>query len=242
MSNSISIPQKECTRCHRMLDATSENFAPQKGGRYGLYSRCRQCARELAKEFQQSEHGKEIRRAYDKNPKRKNYLRNYYCSDKAKEKEAERRQRPDRQQYQAEYRSRDDVKVRQKELQNTPEAKQRIRIREQSSHRIKQKHINNSKPEQRIKSRARRDKRRIRVKNAGGHYTSSDIKAQLEAQENMCFYCGIRLFEDDYTIDHYVPLVRGGTNDPENIVLACHACNMSKGTSLESEWRERRGW
>lgn len=35
------------------------------------------------------------------------------------------------------------------------------------------------------------------------------------------------------TVDHVVPLARGGTHDPENLVLACMACNCKKGVR---EW------
>jgi 5-methylcytosine-specific restriction endonuclease McrA len=42
-------------------------------------------------------------------------------------------------------------------------------------------------------------------------------------------------------VEHRVPIVRGGTNDPSNLVIACHACNHKKGTRTEEEFvRNRR--
>ena len=34
------------------------------------------------------------------------------------------------------------------------------------------------------------------------------------------------------TIDHVIPLSKGGTNDIENLRLACYNCNWKKGDKL----------
>lgn len=49
-----------------------------------------------------------------------------------------------------------------------------------------------------------------------------------------CTYCGS---VEDPTIDHIVPLIRGGTNDMDNLTPACRSCNSSKGDKLLNEWR-----
>ncbi|MBZ5623051.1 MAG: HNH endonuclease [Acidobacteriia bacterium] len=41
------------------------------------------------------------------------------------------------------------------------------------------------------------------------------------------------------TIDHYIPLSKGGTNFPDNIVLACWPCNNRKRAKLPSEFRSK---
>jgi len=50
-----------------------------------------------------------------------------------------------------------------------------------------------------------------------------------------CSYCGIR--EVRLTMDHVVPLSRGGAHDKYNIVPACLPCNSSKKDRLLNEWR-----
>jgi 5-methylcytosine-specific restriction endonuclease McrA len=48
-----------------------------------------------------------------------------------------------------------------------------------------------------------------------------------------CAYCP----KQGTTIDHVVPIARGGRDAPENVVPACLSCNSSKGARLLSEWQ-----
>jgi len=51
-------------------------------------------------------------------------------------------------------------------------------------------------------------------------------KRKLIARDGTdCFFCGLAL-EDDITLEHLIPLVRGGKNSLENMVLAHEACNQ----------------
>jgi 5-methylcytosine-specific restriction endonuclease McrA len=52
---------------------------------------------------------------------------------------------------------------------------------------------------------------------------------------NTCQYCGRRLKAKDLNIDHVVPRSRGGTDTWENLVCACVACNIRKGSRLPEE-------
>lgn len=49
-----------------------------------------------------------------------------------------------------------------------------------------------------------------------------------------CVYC----FRVGTTHDHVIPLSRGGSDTPDNIVIACHSCNASKGPRTPDEWRQ----
>ncbi len=53
--------------------------------------------------------------------------------------------------------------------------------------------------------------------------------------ESRCEYC--RLHEDDdpfapFHIEHIRAIQHGGTDIPDNLALACHACNLHKGPNL----------
>ena len=54
-----------------------------------------------------------------------------------------------------------------------------------------------------------------------------------------CAYCGVKLSRYTATIDHVIPLSRGGTDFKWNLVWCCKKCNQSKGSKLLSEWEGR---
>jgi len=53
--------------------------------------------------------------------------------------------------------------------------------------------------------------------------------------ENRCQYCGRRFPTSELSLDHVLPVSRGGTTSWENLVCACTACNKRKGGRLPSE-------
>jgi 5-methylcytosine-specific restriction endonuclease McrA len=78
------------------------------------------------------------------------------------------------------------------------------------------------------KHAAKERNRRARKRGNGGSHTADDVQAQYDHQCGKCFWCGKRLGKS-YHVDHVVPLALGGSNGPENIVVACAHCNKSKG-------------
>lgn len=50
---------------------------------------------------------------------------------------------------------------------------------------------------------------------------------------HQCVYCGS---PDQLTLDHIVPVSRGGSDDIENLVTCCHRCNSIKGARTPEEW------
>lgn len=63
----------------------------------------------------------------------------------------------------------------------------------------------------------------------------------------VCYYCGVQCTtaktRQRLTIDHKTPVLRGGTHDAGNLVVACLLCNSRKGTKTEEEytrWNARR--
>ena len=49
------------------------------------------------------------------------------------------------------------------------------------------------------------------------------------------FRCLVCHSTDELTIDHDIPLSRGGTNDDGNLQLLCGPCNSRKGSSTTAE-------
>ena len=44
----------------------------------------------------------------------------------------------------------------------------------------------------------------------------------------VCHYCQKKFLPCNLTLDHVVPLARGGASTPGNMVPACKSCNQSK--------------
>lgn len=63
-------------------------------------------------------------------------------------------------------------------------------------------------------------------------------------QGGLCFYCSVTLtpakdtghLPTDASIDHVVPRHHGGSNSPDNMVVACCQCNRTKGDRPMAEF------
>ena len=53
--------------------------------------------------------------------------------------------------------------------------------------------------------------------------------------KGMCYYCEKRFAMEQLTMDHVVPLARGGKSTKNNCVVACKDCNTEKGNKLSVE-------
>ena len=53
-----------------------------------------------------------------------------------------------------------------------------------------------------------------------------------------CHYCGQQVPAAELTMDHVVPLARGGKSVKGNVVTACKSCNTKKRQLLPMEWEE----
>lgn len=53
-----------------------------------------------------------------------------------------------------------------------------------------------------------------------------------------CHYCGRQVGSRGLSMDHVVPLIRGGQSRRGNVVPACKACNNKKKSLLPVEWEE----
>jgi 5-methylcytosine-specific restriction endonuclease McrA len=75
----------------------------------------------------------------------------------------------------------------------------------------------------------KREKARARELRQSGWW-----KRRLAA--GVCHYCGRRVGVRALTLDHVVPLIRGGRSVRGNVVPACKECNSKKQSLLPWEW------
>lgn len=57
----------------------------------------------------------------------------------------------------------------------------------------------------------------------------------MERDGAKCRWCGET---DGLALDHILPVVAGGTDDPENLQVLCGSCNSSKGDQVPSQFKE----
>lgn len=77
---------------------------------------------------------------------------------------------------------------------------------------------------------------RLRREKAAPGLTSgqrSKLLARWKQQGKRCTYC-LALAD---TVDHVLPLVRGGTNHEGNLTPCCRRCNSSKAGYMVAEWK-----
>jgi 5-methylcytosine-specific restriction endonuclease McrA len=75
------------------------------------------------------------------------------------------------------------------------------------------------------KRRVINDNRRARKLAAEGRYTPEDVARITKAQKGRCACCKNR---HKLTVDHIVPLSKGGSNWPSNLQMLCGSCNSAK--------------
>lgn len=219
---------KTCTRCQRTLPVT--DFSLDRRAKSGLQARCKEC--NLAYRDAHKEHNADYFRTYHaKNREDRNAAckaRYHAAPEKAQEYRAKNRERRNDQAHQwhdnhreheAEYAKRYRVETRERRAQ------------------VWRKWYDANKGSAIERAKAATLVRRARKRNSGGVYTPEDVRAQYTRQRGKCYWCGKKVGKQ-FHVDHIIPLSRGGSNWPDNLVIACPHCNLSKGSKLPHEWEQ----
>lgn len=101
-----------------------------------------------------------------------------------------------------------------------------------------------AKPEARAKRALRLAASQYRRRGIG--YILHETIARVR-RTRVCHYCGVGIEDTPgrkthpckTTIDHKMPLARGGTNEESNLVAACRQCNNCKGRRTAEEFMAR---
>ena len=70
------------------------------------------------------------------------------------------------------------------------------------------------------------------------HSRSRTVRKRLLRKDPHCHWCGAELDITTATLEHIIPLARGGSNGNDNLTLACRKCNHGRGhdmPEMESE-------
>lgn len=78
--------------------------------------------------------------------------------------------------------------------------------------------------------------KRVKRRKGGGYYCR--VKKRLISENPHCHICGKFLTVETATIDHLIPLAKGGSNGQDNLRLACEKCNSNKGNKMPKTTRK----
>lgn len=234
-----------CSACNQALPETTEFFRKRKykNGTEYFYSVCKICSRKQTANYYAENRDTErakARKAYWDNP----------------EKERERsRNVMQRLRQDPEFRERENERSKNWYYQNPDKVKEYRAVRKSHYRALGKAFYYRHRDRILIRNRAVFPKKRFKsmfgqyrttyMRNrraakmgAEGFHTEEDIYIQLARQDWRCYYC-LKEFENDvYDVDHLMPLTKGGSNWPANIVCACPSCNRSKNDKAPWEWQD----
>lgn len=81
------------------------------------------------------------------------------------------------------------------------------------------------------------DDETLRRERAKARELRSSAWWKRKRSSGVCHYCGQNVGAKALTMDHLVPLVRGGRSNKGNLVPACKDCNNKKKHQLAFEWQ-----
>ncbi|MEG1979260.1 MAG: HNH endonuclease signature motif containing protein [Victivallaceae bacterium] len=74
----------------------------------------------------------------------------------------------------------------------------------------------------------KRDERQIAREREKARQLRKSAWWQAQLDKGICHYCGEKFTREDLTMDHIVPVVRGGKSNKANVVVCCKDCNNAK--------------
>jgi 5-methylcytosine-specific restriction endonuclease McrA len=228
---------KTCSKCK--IEKDDPNFYPLKSGK--LSSWCRECNRGTTSRWKKSPQGK----AAD---------RRYLNTEKGKAARAKRLKSEGRKAEKARYGKSDKGKAAARRTylrqMSTEEGRQKRREANQKWHstpkgqarakayrarpgaaeyqRLAGRKYNQTEKGKECNRRSTQA-RRARLLETECNFTAADWEEIKRLHKGKCHWCKRKRV---LTMDHVIPLAKGGTHTPENIVAACQPCNSRKRDRL----------
>ncbi len=196
-----------------------DEFFRRAASKDGLNARCKECT----KIYTQSEENKQKKKEYNKD-----YFKKYYPENRERLLEYQKDYAQENAEkiadYKKSYAEENAEKIAQYQAQYQEQNREHIR-------ELKKEYKKNNKEYfQTIEA-----KRRSQKQNAEGSFSLNDWLEICERYGFTCLYPGCT--SNDITIDHIVPISKGGTNWPSNLQPLCKPHNSSKHNRHETDYR-----
>jgi hypothetical protein len=210
---------KTCNKCKQ--SKTTNNFWKKKSGKFGVSAVCKKCDSEISKVYRlnNKERVAEVNRQWQKNNRDKKRASQRAWEEKNVESEKLRK------------------KLHYEQNKDLWRERNRIWAKENRSKENAKKRNWRSKNPEKVQEEFTRY--RTRKKQNGIFSIIKKDMRKLLATSN-CFYCHTEMSKP--TLDHVIPVSRGGQHSIGNLVASCGSCNSSKGGKTIMEWRKFREW
>jgi len=225
----MDIVTKSCRVCKQEKPLSS--FYSRKDSHDGYRNDCKSCNN--ATNVTNAEKNKDRIREY----KRLYHQRKYAGTDKQKEKQ-ERwnkdyyvRNRDVMLKRAAVYRNSEEGKENIKNYRRLPQVKEKQRKRARMRYKTPEgrKYRQSWKQTNRDKVNESTQRRRAKIRGNGGEYTRSQWETLIFMANGECLACGST---SRITVDHIVPVSKGGSSYIDNIQPLCYSCNSSKQNNI----------
>ena len=80
------------------------------------------------------------------------------------------------------------------------------------------------------------DEKTVKKERAKARQIRASQWWKRKKSSGVCHYCGQTFAPADLTMDHLIPLSRGGKTEKFNLVPCCKDCNSRKKQMLPAEW------
>ena len=226
---------KVCTKCKRILVAWEGNFYKNKQCKYGVIGQCIKCKKQYGEQYygKNKKEKLEYQREYNESHKEeaKEYRKQYYEENKEEIKEKNKQYKNEHKEYYSEYmkqyyeENKEEIKIQRKKYYKEN--------KEYCQEYMKQYHKENPHISFNATS-----KRRERLENQGRGITKEQWYEMMCWFDWCCAYSGEYISGDNNnrTIDHIIPISKGGLNEPWNCVSMLKSYNISKFTNNMEEW------
>lgn len=216
---------KVCNKCNELKNKSE--FSPDKRSTDGCQPSCKKCYNELRKIRYENnkEHFNKVQREYYKNNKEKVIATNNKSKLKHRDKVlAGKKAWYEKAKLSDEWQE----KSKQYRLNN---------LENKKKYDIKYRELNPEKCLERAKNwiKNNKDKRKIicfnydskrrAIEKTGDSF--SMVRDWVKKQIKVCYWCNV-VCSDNYHIDHYEPLSKGGKHILSNLVISCPTCNLTK--------------
>lgn len=237
---------KKCTKCGRLLVASSVNFYKHKRYKYGLESQCKECRKEYR------EQNKEAKAEYMKEYREQNkeaiaeYMKEYYEANKQAilehQKEYCKKHYEANKEAKAEYQkkwyeaNRETIAERRKKYyEANKEAKAEYYEANKEAIAERQKKYRQTPQGQVVRFNIT-NRRRTKEQNQGSGITKEQWLEMMNFFNWECAYSGKTLTKETRSIDHIDPLNNGGANEVWNCVPMDKSLNISKKDKEMLDW------